>query len=289
MSSISHRKFIFSVYAIVSLSIFLCSTPGFGRGHIHYGDGFTVDLDEPFNLVLKVVQSVAEDGIVRGSGEYKGTTDMFGAVPDKTSDAFKKSAEDGTVLYKIRKNSIAPDHFDASNDIGTVTVRYVVKSVGPKATRLWIDAIFVEDSHHHRHQSDGTVENAEFLAIADNIKTIEDQEAKRRQDALYAKQQEQLSALQAEIEQQKNQLNAAKTRQQELEKKIGQLRGGKLGHIRTSNAALKSAPYTQAETLQSLAQNDPVTVLLRTRSWYRVQTSSGAEGWVYGLMIEVDR
>src|SRR5438067_4809992 len=144
MSPIPHQKIPSCVLPLVALGVVLLPCVLCARSHVHYGDGFSIDLDSPYETVVKVLESVAGDGIVRGTGEYKGTDDLLGAVPVKTSDAFKKPAEDGKVFYKVRGNSIAPDHFDNSNDEGTVTVRYVVRALGPKATRLWIDAIFVE-------------------------------------------------------------------------------------------------------------------------------------------------
>lgn len=289
MSRISHQKLFSSLCILVAAVILASPLALFARRHVHYGDGFSIDLNEPYEVVLKVLQSITVDGIVRGTGEYKGTQDLLGAIPVKTSDAFKKAAPDGTVLYKLRGHTIAPDHFDNSNDEGTVTVRYVVKSLGAKSTRLSIDAIFVEDSHHRSHLSDGTVENAEFIAISDDIKSLEDQEAKRRQEAEYGKQQQELSALQAKIESEKSGLKAVTEKQQTLLAQLKQAQPGKAGAVRTDTAVLKAAPYTAAKTIQVLAKGDPLTVLLKTRSWYEVETSGGAKGWIYALMIEVNR
>jgi hypothetical protein len=274
---------------LVAASVLLGLTPGIARSHphLHYGEGFSIDLDEPYDRVLQVIQAVSEDGIIRGSSEYRGTSELEGASPAKTCSAFKTPPAPGTVLYKVRAQTIAPEHFYDSNDMGTLAVRYVVNALGPKTTRLIIDAVFQEDNHHHFHSSDGTVENAEFLAISDEIRDIEDREAKQRQDAASAEQAQKLSQLQAELDQEREQLKAVNAKEQELQNKIQALQAGKPGHIRTASADLKVEPYNQSKTLQLLSQGDVVTVLQQTRSWYRVQVASGEQGWVYRLMLEV--
>ena len=47
------------------------------------------------------------------------------------------------MLYKVRTKT-APRYFKDSNDVGTITIRYVVQGLNEKNTRLQIDAI-VED------------------------------------------------------------------------------------------------------------------------------------------------
>ena len=72
-----------------------------------------------------------------------------------------------------------------------------------------------------------------------------------------------------------------------VEQQIAELQRNKAGHIRTSSADLKAAPYTKSKTLQSLAQGDTVTVLLQTPNWYHVVAPNGEQGWIYRMMIEV--
>lgn len=256
------------------------------QGQQHYGDGFAIDLDEPYDKVLQVVKNVSEDGVVRGSSEYKGMAELYGAAPGTSSKAFRNPPVEGTVIYKVRAQTLAPEHFLDSNDVGTVTVRYVVRSLGSKSTHLAIDAIFQEDSHHHYHPSDGTVENAEFLAIADEIKDINDKEAKDKQEAEYAAEQKKLEDLLAQLDDARAQLKAAKQKEQDLTHKVQGLSAGKPGQVRTATAELKAEPNNESKTLTSLAQGDSVTILLETRSWYRVQASNGQQGWVYRLMLE---
>ena len=265
------------------------SLPAFSSSHPtqHYGDGFSIDLDEPYDRVLQVVKDTSEDGIIRGSSEYKGAGELYGAVPGTGSKAFHTPPAPGTVLYKVRANTLAPEHFFESNDVGTVTVRYVVKSLGPKSTRLSIDAIFQEDSHHHYHPSDGTVENAEFLAISDEIKDIEDKEAKQKQEAEYAVEAKKMADLQAQLDQVRADLKTAKAREAEMLKKVQAIPGGRPARVKAASADLKTEPYNDSKTVTLLPQGDPVTVLLETRSWYRVETARGQQGWVYRFMLEI--
>ena len=251
----------------------------------HYGEGFSVDLDESYDRVLQVVKQVSEDGIIRGSSEYKGARELYGAVPEANSRAFRSPPAPGTVVYKVRTNTLAPDHFLESNDVGTVTVRYVVKALEPKSTRLSIDSIFQEDSHHHYHPSDGTVENAEFLAISDEIKDIEDKEAKQKQEAQYAVEARKMADLEGQLDQARTDLKAAKAREAEMLNKLQAISGGKPARVKAASADLKSEPYNDSRTLTSLSQGDSVTVLLETRFWYHVQTAGGLQGWVYRLML----
>jgi hypothetical protein len=263
------------------------STVVSARDTSHYGDGFTIDLDEPYDRVLQVLKAVMEDGVIRGTSEYKGTAEIYGAVPATGSSAFHTAPAPGTIFYKVRKDTIAPEHFYQSNDVGTLSVRYVVKALGPNSTRLNIDAIFQEDSRHHYHPSDGTVENAEFLAISDEIKDLDDKDAKARQDAEYAVEQKKMGELLNQLDQARADLRAATAKEQDLAKKVHAVSAGKPGRVKTTSADLKAEPYNESKTLLSLAQGEAVTVLVQTRSWYKVEAANGHEGWIYRLMLEV--
>ena len=275
-------SYVLSLVLLISAAL-----PVQAREITHYGSGFTIDLDEPYERVLQVIKTIAEDGVVRGTSEYKGSAEIYGAAPGTSSTAFHTPPAPGTVFYKIRKDTIAPEHFYQSNDVGTLAVRYVVKALGPNSTRLNIDAIFQEDSHHHYHPSDGTVENAEFLAISDEIKDIDDKEAKEKQEAQYAVEEKKIAGLLTELDQARAELKTADAKEKELSTKVSAISGGKPARVKTASADLKAEPYNESKTVGSLSQGDAVTVLLRTRSWYRVRAASGAQGWVYRLMLEV--
>lgn len=266
---------------------FLLVLPSEGRTKQQWGNGLEVDIDHPVDQVLAIVKEVVDDGYIRGTSQYRDTPQLDGANAAKSSNLFKEWTEGGTVLYKIRPNTLSPEHFDDSNDVGTVAVRYVVQSLSKSSTRLRIDAVFQTDARRSIHPSDGTPENGEYLVIAEKIKDAEEKEAQRKRDAATAVQEEQISRLQASLDKELAELKDLNTEQEELEKQLQQLRPGRSGHIRTSTADVKTSPYNQASTVQHLSQGDGVTVLGKTENWYEVITSSGAQGWIYRAMVEV--
>lgn len=268
--------------------VLLSFTPSIARQRQHWGVGFSVDLDHPFDQVLSIVQQVTNDGIIRGTYQYKGANQLDGAESARTSSAFPKWTGGGTVLYKVRPNTLAPEHFYQSGDKGTVVVRYIVQPGGANSTQLRIDAIFQEDDRHHSHPSDGLVESNEFEAIAAKIKDLEDAAARQREEQAQKKQQQQVDDLQAELDRENSALEVARAKEQQLQGKLEQSSpGNRTARVRTPGAELKAAPYNQSRTLQALSQGDTVTVLSQTRAWYRVQTVNGQAGWIYRLMLEV--
>ena len=258
-----------------------------GRTKQQWGNGLEVEIDHPVDQVLAIVKEVVADGYVRGTSQYRDTSQLDGATPATSSNLFKDWTEGGTVLYKVRPNTLSPEHFDDSNDVGTVAVRYVVQPLGKSGTRLRIDAVFQTDARRSIHPSDGTPENGEYLVIAERIKDAEEKEAQRKRDAATAVQEEQISRLQSSLDKEVAELKDLNDQQQELEKELQQLRPGRSGHIRTSTADLKTSPYNQSKTLQHLSQGDAVTILGKTQNWYEVISSNGAQGWIYRAMVEV--
>jgi hypothetical protein len=89
--------------------------------------------------------------------------------------------------------AIDPRNFKDGGDVGTLVVRYVVKPQGDKNTVLRIDALFKEDFRRTIHQSNGSVENAEYKDIREHLDSIEVMKAqnaealKERQERLAKK------------------------------------------------------------------------------------------------------
>ncbi len=73
---------------------------------------------------------------------------------------------------------------------------------------------------------------------------------------------------------------------EELEKRVAELRHR--AEIRTAagGAALKSAPYRTAATLQSLPAQAELLVVVLTKYWYGVETADGHKGWVHRSQVE---
>ena len=275
-----------SAIALVLLLGVFSVFPAYARQHEHFGQGLSLDVNQPYDEVLGVVQAVVNDGVIRGTFEYKGSHELEGAEPALTSDAFPRWTEDGAVLFKIRPNTLAPEHFYASADLGTVVVRYIVQKVSPSVTRLRIDAVFEQDSHHYTRPSNGQVENNEFEAISDRIKDAEDRVAQERQKASLDQQQEKLETLQGELDRETALLKAANDQAQHLQEQAKALPGGRAARVRTIGADLKAAPYNQSRTIELLPPGEGVTILLQTPGWCRVRALHGTEGWVYRPVLE---
>jgi hypothetical protein len=271
----------------LAAALLLIAAQSYARKHEHFGEGFSIDLTQPYDHVLNVVEQISNDGIIRGTFQYKGTKELDGAEPAKTFKAFSAWAGQGKVLYKIRPHTLSPEHFFESTDEGTVAVRYIVEPLSPTGTRLRIDAIFVEGTGHKRHASDGQVENSEFEAISDTLKDLEDAEAKKREQLLHDQQRKQLDELQARLDEETAKLKEVTAKEQILEQQIQRRQDLHVARVKTSNADLKAEPYNQSKTVRLLTQGDQLTVLVETPAWLRVHTPSGEQGWVYRPMLEV--
>jgi hypothetical protein len=158
---------------IACLFVLAVSMGGFSRTRDTGTASFSIDLDQPFNDVLAIVDEVAHSGSIKGTFEYRGDEQLSGALFTEKSSLFPAWTESGKVFYKVRAKALSPSHFLNSNDVGTVAVRYVVQERGPNSTRLFIDAIFIENARHHGHPSDGYVETCEFGEIGKLLKDRE--------------------------------------------------------------------------------------------------------------------
>ena len=149
------------------------ASSAFARSKETGAASFSIDLDKPFSEVVPIVDEVARSGSIKGTFEYRGDEQLTGAQFSDKSQLFPAWTEPGKVFYKIRAKALSPSHFLNSNDVGTVAVRYVVQERGPNLTRLFIDAVFIENARHHGHPSDGYVETCEFGEIGKLLKDRE--------------------------------------------------------------------------------------------------------------------
>jgi flagellar biosynthesis GTPase FlhF len=299
--------------------VLLLTTSSYARSRKQWGQGFSTDLNQPYEEVIKIVQKVVDDGVIRGTSQYRGTKELDGAKRAEAAGGLPSWTGPGTVLFKTRPGALAPEHFYASGNEGTVVVRYVVQTISPNLTRLRIDATFDADDHHGSHPSDGEVEKAEFASISEQLNGPEKQKEKTaqaddtrkpadqqqsgtavanakaeeqlsqpRQDTSTAPAQPQMaiSNPEAELQKEKDQLQATKERAQQIQKQIQDLQRERSRRVRSPKADLKAQPYNQSKTLYSLSQGTSVLVLLQTPNWYRVQTPDGQQGWIYRLLVE---
>jgi hypothetical protein len=250
--------------------------------------GFVMEVSASESNVLEVVKSVAEDTMVRGTYVYEREKNLTGATPAESSAFFGEWRESGHVFYKVLTGALAPRHFKDSNDIGTITVRYVVQPVSAGRTRVRIDAIFVEDSRRKAHASDGSVETSEFKEIQDRLAQIQLEEQKTAAVVSErAKADAEKANLLRERQDEATQLDAAESSIRNLERRLHDLRHDVELRIRDSDTELKSAPFHSASKLDSLPAGTEVVVLIVTPYWYGVETTDGHRGWLRHDQVEL--
>jgi hypothetical protein len=264
---------------------------------LQYGAGLIVNVPMTEDEVVKAVQEVVQNGIIRGTKEYNKDEYVTGAVAATSSPLFPTWTEGGKIFYKVRFHAIDPRNFKQSGDIGTLAVRYVVMEQGEKNTVLRIDAVFVEEFRRTSHPSNGSVESSEYKDIHDHLEAIqlvkqETTEAeKQRQDQLAKKQR---AAFEADVaaaapppSPAENAAASPPPSSQSLEQHVQDLRRQVERIVRSPGAPLKSAPFRTASTLQSLSTGTEVLVVISTPYWYGVETHDGQHGWIARDQLEL--
>jgi hypothetical protein len=162
---------------LIALFLLLClsTIPAYCREKdvLEYGAGLIVNIPHPEPEVVKVVEEVAQNTIIRGTKEYNKDEFVSGATSVPSTAAFPAWTEGGKVFYKVRMQALDPRNFKDSGDVGTLAVRYVVQPQGDQNTVLRIDAIFVENYRHATHQSNGSVESNEYQDIQSRLEAAE--------------------------------------------------------------------------------------------------------------------
>jgi hypothetical protein len=245
--------------------------------------GFAVDLQAPPDAVAAIVKRVANDGVIRGTKIYAKETEISDAEFVSTSRAFTDPIGNGQAFYKIRTKALAPADFPSSNDVGTVTVRYIVGTISPERTRLRIDAIFISDGIHKRCPSDGSVEAAEYAEILTQVKAATAPPSER--PSVKAATAD-TTGLQDTLAKELADLESARATEKTLQQQVKQLEFNTMGRVRSPSVPLKSAAYGHASTVVVLDKGEVVTVLATTKYWYRVRRTSGEEGWIYYVFLE---
>ena len=247
-------------------------------------------IESPAADVEKAVQEVAADQIIHGTFSYDKEKVLYGALPEKSSSAFKGSSVPGTIFYKVAENVLAPKYFKDSGDIGTVTVRYVVKSLDARRSNVQIDAVFV-DARGRVHRSQGSVESSEYAAIREHLQAIQDARRQNEYDAeeLARKRQEYEATKQAVAKKLAEQglSGASETTLQELEVSVATLRHKVVRRVSTAGTELKAAPFKSSATLDNLKPATEVVVLILTPHWYGIETEDGHHGWVRRIEVEM--
>jgi len=289
---------------------------------ITYGEGLIVNIPMPQSEVVPVVEDVAGNGLIRGTREYNKDEFVAGAKAANSSDVFPAWDQGGKVFYKVRMSAIDPRNFKDSGDVGTLVVRYVVQPQGEKNTVLRIDALFEEDFRRTVHQSDGSVESAEYKDIREHLDTIEvmkAQNAEAEEERLERLQKKQNLAAQAQALQgqtvpvmaeaqssskpvyqaavndpdpapqapaQEPAVSSESPAGQTLEQRVRDLRKQVERLVKAPGAPLKSAPFHTASTLQLLSTGTEVLIVISTPYWYGVETHEGQHGWMQREQLE---
>jgi hypothetical protein len=269
------------------------------KSAIQYGAGLIVNVPVAESELTQVVQEVAQNGIIRGSKEYNKDEYITGASAVPSTRAFKEWTEGGKAFYKIRLKALDPENFKDTNDTGTLAVRYVVQGQAENHTVLHIDAVFLEDSRHVSHASNGSVEGAEYKSIHDRIESLELMKSQtadaEREKAAHnagppsagtpAPQVSSSVSHPAQISPATP--SSSETAQpvvapvaQNLEQHVQELRRQVERLVKAPGAALKAAPFHSASTLKSLSTGTEVLIVISTPYWLGVETHDGQHGWI---------
>jgi hypothetical protein len=288
--------------AILIFSLAAFAGPSRDKDATQFGMGLIVNLPFPENEVTQVVQDVIQNGLIRGTKEYNKDEYITGATPATSTKVFPEWTEGGKVFYKERLKAIDPRNFKDSSDVGTLVVRYVVQPQGDKNSVLHIDARFVEDFRRITHASNGSVESAEYKDIHDHLDAIESMKAQTIE--AQKEKQEQLAKKQTPVVVEESSssappafTNAAATSippnggppptDQTLEQRVQDLRRQVQRVVKAPGAALKSAPFHTASTLQSLPTGTEVLIVISTTYWLGVETHEGQHGWILRDELEL--
>lgn len=251
--------------------------------------GFLVQVNAPEADVVRAVQEVAEDQIVHGTFSYDKERTLYGAHAAATAPVFGAWDQPGKAFYKIATGILAPRFFKDSEDIGTISVRYVVQPVEANSTSLRIDAVFV-DARNVKHASRGSVEAAEYGAIQERVRAIQAERTETDQAA------QQIAAQRAQPQREHQDVKhdvsdfgdswAVGLAVPQLEQRVNELRREVELQVKDTGASLKAAPFRAATTLASLPAKSDVVIVVLTPYWYGVQTEDGHRGWVHRSELE---
>jgi Bacterial SH3 domain len=247
--------------------------------------GFEVDLNIPPDALTKIVEGVANDGVIRGAHEYAKDDDLDGAHLAKASSAFPGTPPAGKIFYKEKRDVLSPAGFPASSDMGIVTIRYVVETVSPQRSRLKIDAVFVRNAPKDSFYSGGDVESAEYSEIILQVKALDEAKHPKPRPRTTASVAD-LAGLQNTLQQEEDRLQEAKAQEAKLEDRVKKLQFDTMGRVKSSGVPLKAAAYDHSSTILTLDKGESVTVLTTTKYWYRIRTAKGDEGWIYYAFLE---
>jgi hypothetical protein len=249
-------------------------------------DGFSGSLDAPEAEVLQAVHLIVNDPIIYGTYSYEKEKQLKGAKPASSVRVFGDDPDQGKVFFKVLENVLAPRHFKETADLGTIYLRYIVLGTGSGTTAVHIDAVYVEKNRRRQHESDGTVEQSEFQAIKDRVEKLREEHKVVNDTAEKDTAVSPAAPVGSISRSVPDPASKTVSSAGELEARVTELR--RRAEVRTvpGGAALKSAPYRTAATLQSLPAQAELLVVVLTKYWYGVETTDGHRGWVHRSQAE---
>jgi len=265
-------------------------TSGRARTHADEPSKLEVRVEAPVTEVLQAVKEVTQDQIIHGTYSYDKERILYGAQSAGEAHVFGRWQGQGTVFYKVANKVLSPRYFKDSEDIGTISVRYVVQEAGPDGAILQIDAVFVDARNVH-HSSLGNVESSEYAAIQEHLRS---NQAKR----LEMEQQQTVRATPTpagatpSAPSQSQPVSApltagvAQATVPEMQKRVEDLRHQVELRVKDEGAQLKAAPFHGAATLQAVPAQSEVLVVILSPYWYGVETEDGHRGWIHHSQLE---
>jgi hypothetical protein len=261
---------------------------------------FQARIEAPEAEVEKAVQQVIDDEIIHGTYSYEKERTLTGAHAASSSSVLGEGEAGTKAFYKIAENVLAPRYFKETGDIGTITVRYLLRPLSDSATSVQIDAVFV-DARHTVHRSQGSVESAEYGMIQQHVRELQamreqaqlassriTEERQERANVRPAAETPPLRALAQPLPRVNTDTPAPATSsaEQDLEQRVRELRHKVELRVKGPGAPLKSAPFRSATTLQKLPAQAEVVVLILTPYWMGVETTDGQRGWIHRDQLE---
>jgi hypothetical protein len=270
---------------LFSMGLQLFALPARDRGEFQASMTVLVPAGEAD--VLQAVEEVASDQIIHGTYVYEKEKTLTGAHKAATSSVFQHEQEPGKIFYKVADNVLDPRHFKASNDMGAITVRYIVQGAGPASTSLRIDAVFVESGRRRLDRSDGTVEAAEYDAVNQHLLALQTKRAQEQEEQRNVRERPTENRVISETRApETNTVETPESVTKQLEQKVEHLRHQVEMRAKADGVPLKSAPFRNATTIQALPARTEVVILILTPYWYGVETQDRHHGWIRRSQLE---
>ena len=245
----------------------------------------SVRIEAPESEVATAVQQVTQDQIIHGTYSYEKERILYGAHSAESAKVFGVWKGSGKAYYKVAENVLSPRFFKDSEDIGTISVRYVVQSVDANASILEIDAVFVDARNVH-HPSLGNVESSEYSAITEHLRNLQAHREQALQAIAKSDSTPPLSAARIPESVQPVSTQPAQPTIPELQEHIDALRHKVELRVKNSGAQIRSAPFHSAAALETLPGETEVLILVITPYWYGVETENGHHGWIHHSQLE---